>query len=511
MLGVARRAGLLDPIKVAATGAGFARWGMTLGAAVAGAAIRHPRRAAVIDDRGALSYSDLDRRSTALGGGLRESGLEPGDHLAILCRNHRGFVEASVGAAKASLRPVYMNTGFGAPQLDEVLAREGTAALVCDEEFVPLADESSFSGPVIVADGRAGMTLHDVRGRAKRRSLGRPEVLAPVMLTSGTTGTPKGARYSKPADLGAALGLLERLPVRSGDVFIVAPPLFHAWGLAQMSIAISLGATMAMRPRFDPESTVDLVREAEGSVLAVVPVMLQRILAAGLDLGPLTDLRIVASSGSALPGPVTEEWHMRVGHNLYNLYGSTEVGPATIADPDDLRHAVDTAGRVIPGSTVVILDDDGGPLPRGDKGRIFVGNANQFDQYTGGGGKEVIDGLMSSGDVGYLDDAERLFVTGRADDMIVSGGENVFPREVEEHLLAMDGVVDVAVVGVEDDEFGQRLAAFVVREGSSLTKKAIRDSVKESLARHKVPRDVHWVEEIPRTTTGKILRRNLQG
>ena len=214
----------------------------------------------------------------------------------------------------------------------------------------------------------------------------------------------------------------------------------------------------------------------------------------------------MASSGSALPVPVAEEWTARYGETLYNLYGSTEVGQAAIATPADLRDAPGTVGRPVDGTTVAILDAKRRPVAPGDTGEIFVGNGAQFDHYTGGGTKESVDGLMSSGDVGHLDQAGRLFVTGRADDMIVSGGENVFPAEVEDVILAMDGVVDAAVVGVDDDEFGQRLAALVVADTGTVDADRVRQAVTSTLARYKVPRDVVFADEVPRTTTGKIRR-----
>ncbi len=510
IFGVARRLGLLDPVRVAASGAGLLRWGATLGAATAAAALRHPRRAAVIDHRGELSYLQLDRRSSALAAGLADLGLEPGHHLGILCLNHRDFVEASVAAAKASLVPVMLNTGFAIPQLDAVLSRESVAALVSDERFGPVVEATGFVGPVVTSDGVGDLTLHDLRHRRRFAAPHRPRMLAPVLLTSGTTGTPKGARREAAIDMAAAVGILDRLPVRSGDVFVIAPPLFHAWGLAHLTMAISLASTVVLSPTFDPAQTVAMVIDNDATVLVVVPAMIQRLLGSDdLSTGDLARLRMVASSGSALPGPVAEEWLRRVGPNLYNVYGSTEVGQATVATPEDLAVASGTAGRVIPGTTVKIFDDQGRPVPAGEDGRIFVASSAQFEEYTGGGTKEMIDGLMSSGDIGHFDDNERLFVTGRADDMIVSGGENVFPREVEDFLLTIAGVADAAVVGVDDDKFGQRLVAFVVLGDQSLVESTIRRLVGESLARHKVPREVVFIDELPRTETGKVLRHRL--
>jgi acyl-CoA synthetase (AMP-forming)/AMP-acid ligase II len=199
------------------------------------------------------------------------------------------------------------------------------------------------------------------------------------------------------------------------------------------------------------------------------------------------------------------------GENLYNLYGSTEVAWATIATPEDLREAPGTAGRPPRGTTVKLYDEDGKEVAAGETGRIFVGNDLAFEGYTGGGNKDVIGGLLSSGDVGHFDDAGRLFVDGRDDDMIVSGGENVFPAEVEDLLAGHEKIAEAAVFGVDDEKFGQRLKAVVVlRNGASLDADAVKRYVKDNLAGYKSPRDVEFVDELPRTSTGKVLKRELR-
>jgi fatty-acyl-CoA synthase len=506
---LARRLGWLDPRQVAATTAAVTRWGPSLAALYTAAAVRHRSRVAIVDHRGTVSYGELDRASTALAQGLRALGLGAGDHLGVLCANHRDFVEASIAAAKAGLACVYLNTGFAAPQLGEVLTREGVRAVVVDSDLLATVTASGFDGHVVVVDGDPGVhrSIGDVRALASSRPLLPSRPVAPVLLTSGTTGTPKGARRQRPAGLASALGVLERIPYRAGDVTVIPTPLFHAWGLAQLTIAASTASTAVLVRRFDVDATLDAIEAERADVLAVVPVMIQRILAADTDGRDLSSLRIVACSGSALPAAVATAWMDRFGDNLYNLYGSTEVGQATLATPEDLRAAPGTAGRVIPGTTVEVVDDRGDAVAPGEVGLIVVGGDGQFSEYTGGGTKDRVRGLMSSGDVGYFDDEGRLFVTGRADDMIVSGAENVFPLEVEEVLLSLDDIVDAMVVGVPDDEFGQRLAAFVVRRpGGSIDADAVRSAVAARLARHKVPRDVNFVDELPRNPTGKLLR-----
>ena len=246
--------------------------------------------------------------------------------------------------------------------------------------------------------------------------------------------------------------------------------------------------------------------------MIVVPIMLSRI----LDLGPdarknldLSALRIIFVAGSQLGAALCTRAMAAFGPVVYNLYGSTEVAYATVATPEDLTAEPGCVGRVVRGAVVKILDDDGREVPAGTSGRIFVGNSAQFEGYTGGGTKETIRGLMSSGDIGHFS-AGRLFVDGRDDEMIVSGGENVFPGEVEDALAAHPDLLDAAVIGVPDDQYGQRLRSFVVvRPGASLSEQDVKDYVTGRLARFKVPRDVVFVDELPRNPTGKVVKRML--
>ena len=273
-------------------------------------------------------------------------------------------------------------------------------------------------------------------------------------------------------------------------------------------------STLVIQRCFDPLRALETIAERKIDTLVVVPVMMQRILALEADVIRRTNvssLRATFSSGSALPGDLALAWMDAFGDNLYNFYGSTEVAQASCAGPEDLRAAPGTAGRPPRGTVVEILDDKGHPVPQGQTGRIFVASGSEFDGYTGGGGKEVIRGLMSIGDVGHFDAEGRLFVEGRDDDMIISGGENVFPREVEDLLADHPSILEAAVIGLADEEFGQRLRAFVAaREDASIDEAAVKEHVRSQLARYKVPRDVIFLDEIPRNATGKVLKRVLR-
>jgi acyl-CoA synthetase (AMP-forming)/AMP-acid ligase II len=497
------------------------RWGPTPAAAYAGAAARYPQRSAIVDERGTLTFGEMHARSNALAHELARAGVGEGDGVAIMCRNHRGFVEATVACSKLGASALYLNTAFAGPQITDVLAREQPQAVIYDEEFADLVAEGAATRKRFIAWSEPGSQpseprLEDLIARGETSELDPPaERGRVVILTSGTTGTPKGAARNQPDSLEPVAALFSKIPLRARETTVIAAPMFHSWGFAHFTIGLPLASTLVLRRRFDPEDTLRAAAHHRASVLALVPVMLQRI----LELGPetiarydLRALRVIALSGSALPGEMATRAMDIFGDVLYNLYGSTEVAWATIATPADLRAAPGTAGRAPMGTVVKLLDDAGHEVPSGRSGRIFVGNEMMFEGYTGGGGKEIVGGLMSTGDVGHFDADGRLFVDGRDDEMIVSGGENVFPREVEDLLADHTGIEEAAVIGVADAQFGQRLKAFVVtRNGAALSAEDIKTYVKQNLARYKVPRDVVFLEQLPRNATGKIVKRELHG
>ncbi len=515
--------GILTPVRpdrAARSVAALRRWGPTPAAAYTGSAARFPDRAALIDERGTLTFEEVHKRTNALAHEMRAAGIREGDSVAIMCRNHRGFVEATVACSKLGASALYLNTAFAGPQITDVMRRENPAGLVYDADFANLVGDGGEGRKRFVAWAEPGSEpadplLEEMIARGSTADLTAPG--APgrvVILTSGTTGTPKGAARKQPDSVEPLAALFSKIPLKARETTVIAAPMFHSWGFGHFTLALPLSSTIVLRRRFDPEATLRAVAEHRATALAVVPVMLQRI----LELPPETiasydthALKIIAASGSALPGELATRVMDTFGDVLYNLYGSTEVAWATIATPEDLRAAPGTAGKPPLGTVVKLLDEQGREVQRGQRGRIFAANEMVFEGYTGGGGKEIVDGLMSTGDMGHIDAAGRLFVDGRDDEMIVSGGENVFPREVEDLLADHEQVEEAAVIGVADEEFGQRLRAFVVpRGGAQLSEDTIKSYVKENLARYKVPREVVFLDELPRNATGKVLKRELQ-
>jgi fatty-acyl-CoA synthase len=521
-VGVLRQAGMigLRPGDAAAEFRAVSAYGQ-LGAPLVIAAHRYGHRTGLIDEHGSLTFTEMNQRSEALAAVLARRGISDADCVGILCRNHRGFIDISFAAAKLGTRIVYLNTEFSGPQLREVCRSEGVTLLVHDEEYDRLIDGFDVANGKVLAwiDGPPAdrETLENlIRAGAGLAPVGPPPRHARVvLLTSGTTGTPKGALRRATRSIAPVGQMLSKVPYRVAEATYVAPPMFHGVGWSQMLLSLSLGCTLITERRFDPARVLAAITAHRPTALVVVPIMLRRMLGVleqSLNRYDLSSLRIVFASGAALEPELVRRAQVSLGQVLYNFYGSTEVAYATFATPEDLRAAPGCVGRPPFGTVVRLYDEHDRPIRGADAiGRIFVGNSLQFDGYTGGGSKPEIDGLMSTGDIGHFDPDGRLWVDGRDDDMIVSGGEILFPGEVEELLGTHPAIEEASVIGVSDRQFGERLAAFVVLGvGQQLSADQVREFVRANLARFKVPRDVAFLDELPRNPTGKVLKRTLR-
>jgi fatty-acyl-CoA synthase len=500
------------------------RWG-EFGMIPALNARRYPNRTAIIDDDGEITFAELDEAAHAVANGLRNKGVRGGDGVALLIRNHRWFLIAVYGAARVGARIILLNSEFSGPQIKEVSEREGAKLVIYDDEYTaavaqaepPLGKLRALATNPDKPDEPSGTddTLADlIKHSSKQPAPKATKHSSVIILTSGTTGTPKGANRSTPPSLAPIGGVLSHVPFKSGEVTSLPAPMFHALGFLHATIAMMLGTTLVLRRRFKPATVLADIEKHKVTAIVVVPVMLSRTLdelEKTQQKPNLSSLRIVFVSGSQLGAELATRALKDLGPVVYNLYGSTEIAFASIARPKDLSKNPATVGPPVKGITVKILDDNGVELPQGEVGRIFVRNTFPFEGYTGGGGKQIIDGMLSSGDVGYFDEGGLLFVSGRDDEMIVCGGENVFPAEVEDLISGHPEVVEATALGVEDKEWGHRLRAFVVKtEGASVDEEAIKTYVKENLARYKVPREVVFLDELPRNPTGKILKRELR-
>jgi acyl-CoA synthetase (AMP-forming)/AMP-acid ligase II len=493
----------------------FRRWGFSLTGEMRSAAARDPGRVAVTDEARSLTYGELATRSRRLANALRAGyGLGPGDRIGLLCRNSAAMVESMLAVGTIGADVVLINTGLGPSQLETVLHNQGVRLLIHDDEFFELTSAVPPAVARISADGDERRPTPTVAGLIE----GAPRTDVPpppqpgrtIVLTSGTTGAPKGARRPVPGGMGPLAAVISRIPMSAGERMFIAAPLFHTWGYAGLQIALALRATVVLRNRFDAAETIVAVKRHRCTSLLAVPVRLQRMLDAAPAERVDTPLRVVASSGSALPAPMVGRFMDTFGDVLYNLYGSTEASWASIATPGELRANPACAGRPPVGTRVLILDANGNRMPPDHVGRIFVGNDMLFEGYTDGGGKEGRDGLIASGDIGHLSPGGLLYVDGREDDMVVCGGENVYPSAIEDTIAELPQVREVAVLGVPDREYGHRLAAWIaLYPGEQLDSEAVREYVRRAMARFSVPRDVYFVAELPRNATGKIMRRLL--
>jgi acyl-CoA synthetase (AMP-forming)/AMP-acid ligase II len=506
------RSGVVRPIRpdrLAGMITGLVRYGLTITAGYAAGAARHPDRTAIVDDAGALTFAELATWTDAVARGLAASGVGPGTRLGLLCRNHRGAIAGQIAAGKLGADTVLLNVGLSAAQLREVAGELRLHTVVADEEFEPAL--AGLPEHVRVVTDTA---LGDLDGPGPLPR--RPPAGHTIVLTSGTTGAPKGARRPPVHSISPAAAILSAIPLRAGEPAFIAAPLLHTWGYAALQLAVLHGSPVVLARKYSPAEFMRVAEEHRVDAVFAVPVMLQRV----LEL-PAADLekawsahrpRIVAVSGSALPAELATTFMDRYGEVLYNLYGSTEVSWVSIAGPADLRAAPGTAGRAPVGTRLVILGDDDRPVPPGTEGRVFVHNDMPFAGYT----REGVDverrgRMIGTGDVGRLDERGLLHLTGRADDMIVSGGENVHPGPVEDLIAARPEVREAAVTGVPDEQYGQRLAAYVVLEpGAEVSADDVRGWVRAELSRFAVPRDVEFVDELPRNATGKVVHRELR-
>ncbi len=509
---------LASPTKLVGAVKQLKKWGPGFPAGVNAAAKRYPKQIAIIDDEGEVTYGDLVRQINQFTEVLRERGLQTGDSIALLARNHRYFVIALVAIMQLGGRILLLNTMASKAQLTDLAEREGAELLILDEEFLPLVDEVRRSRLIVAwADNEEELEIPTI----KNIILGKPDGEQPlpeargqiVIFTSGTTGLPKGAKRREPDDLKPMIAYFGAIPYKGNSVVAVAAPLFHSWGLINFGFGQTTVPTVVLRRRFDPEQTLADIEKYKVKILVVVPLMIQRLANLPEEIAEkynVSSLEITASSGASLPGDIPTRFMDRYTDSIYNFYGATETSWVTIASPKDLREAPGTAGRIPWRTQVKILDSEGNELPTGEIGVIHVLNDMPFGGYTDGRSKAVHQGMIDTGDLGYFDEEGRLFVSGRDDDMIISGGENVFPRELEDCLSDHPDVADVVVTGVADAEWGQRLVAYVVLvEGSYASEASLVAYAKENVPRFAVPKAIAMLDELPRNPTGKVMKRML--
>ncbi len=497
---------------------GLHRWGPTLAAGYLGAAARYPDAAAVVDELGSITFAEIDARTNALARGLAGYGVRAGDGVAIICRNHRWFVQASIACSKLGAHAIFLNTSFAGPQVREVVAREGAVAIVYDEEFADVVADSREGRPSFLAwhddaAAAADPTLEQLGATRATTALSPPAQPGRiVILTSGTTGSPKGANRASPSSLSPAAGLLSVIPLRARETTVIAAPLFHSWGFAHLALSTALSSTLVLQRRFDPLSTLRAVADHRAQALVVVPVMVQRMLELSDEQRSSVDLSslcVIAASGSALPGPLAQRVMDAFGDVLYNLYGSTEVAWASIASPADLRAAPGTAGRPPRGTP------RGSSIPRAASCRpARRGGSSSAQNYcstgtpaAGQGARRCLHGDRRRRSLRHRRPVVRRRPRRRHDrvrrrERLPGRGRGPAGRRARRRRGGRRRRRRRTV----------RPAPLRVRRGyagRTLSEAALQEHVRVNLARYKVPRDVVFVSELPRNATGKVLKRSL--
>jgi acyl-CoA synthetase (AMP-forming)/AMP-acid ligase II len=506
LAGVLRMIGWLSPAAVGKLAASIRTYGVNLLALLHLSANMHGSKAALADERETVTYRELFGRAEALSAALREAyGLSPGRKAGLLCRNHVSCVTflAAVSGTGADL--VLLNPDLGAGQLSGMLDKHGFDLLIADRDCLPQAAATSCSGAVLwsddaarLADGRSGAGSRS--GRKNRRT----STGSLVLLTGGTTGEAKTAAH-KPSlfrYLDGFADFVSRLRVLHHANAYVATPLYHGYGLAVLLLFLAVGKTVVLRRRFDADEACRLIRGHRIEFVTVVPLMLHRMLDA--DPEALQSLRCIASGGAELSPKLAMKTECRLGEVLYNLYGTSETGLNMIAGPRELSRAPGTIGTPVKGVKVKIVDDGGKEVGIGQVGHLLVKSK--------GAGASGVNAWVKTGDLARRDESGLYFWSGRADDMIISGGENVYPRDVERVILEHPAVADAAVVGVADEPYGERLKAFVQPEADvQVTPAELADWLRPRLARFQMPREIVLVDRLPHTPLGKLDRKALIG
>jgi malonyl-CoA/methylmalonyl-CoA synthetase len=461
-----------------------------------------PDRPTVHDAGRWHSAGDLDRRSRTVAGRFARAGLVAGDRVVMSAATSYDLVVAHVAALRCGLVVVPLNAAYRAREIGPIVTDCEPAAAIVDSEERGATVRELAPGPVIVVD--PAVELPD--GPEPTLDASGPDDLALLCYTSGTTGTPKGAMLTHGNTLASceALRLAWRWDER--DRLVLALPLFHVHGLGVgLHGTLLCGGSTVLLPRFDADAVLDAAREHDATLFFGVPTMYAR-LAASPRAAELTALRLCVSGSAPLPASLHEELTARAGVRVLERYGMTET-IMNVSNPYDGERRAGTVGFPLPGVDVRLDTRDGG-----DSGEILLRGPNVFPGYwrRDDATHAAFDrGWFRSGDVGGFDADGYLSIVGRAKELIISGGFNVYPREVEDVLLAHPRVAEVAVVGEPSDEWGELVVAVVVPAGDAPSETELLAHAARYLAPYKQPRRVRFVDALPRNALGKVLRHQL--
>ncbi len=492
-------------------------------------AVGDAHRTAFVFGGRSMDFATVDDRIDRLATALRRRGIGRRDAVALVMRNRPEFFEVEGALARLGGSSVSVSWRSTAPELRYLLGHSGAKAVFFEHDLADVVAEACREGVAVGPEGRfalggdaPGTTAYEALLSERKAVVDDAEDGAVVIYTSGTTGKPKGAvrRFGAGQALGFA-AFMERVPLRRSDRHLCVCPLYHSTGLGFAAMTLMVGGAVVIEPEFEPIRFLRAIERERITTTAVVPTLLHRLMALDADvLGAhaTQSLRVMVCGGAALPAPLANRTLDAFGDVLYNFYGSTETGLVTVATPEDLRAAPGTIGRALHGVSVRLLGDDGAEVAQGAVGELFTRSAMLVEGYHADEGAtraSMRDGHFSVGDLATVDAAGRYMIAGRRRDMVITGGVNVYPAEVEGVLDAHPAVAQSAVIGVPDEEWGERLRAFVVlRDGAPddpvATAQELRHWCRARSSGAKVPREWAFVDGLPSNPTGKVLKRELR-
>ncbi len=488
-----------------------------------------------------ISYPDIMNRIAKVASGFRELGVGADVPVAMMLRNDFALFETAFGAGVLGARVVPINWHLKGEEVSYILADSGARLLVCHADLLPQIEDSlpadfpilivrtppeiaeAYGVPAAATDVRAGRTDFDSWRERHAPMENVPKRALTMFYTSGTTGRPKGVKRAAMTPEQATAservgGIAYGLKPNEDQVVMMNGPMYHSAPSSYGMMAFRHGSTIVLEPRFDPEDLLQLIEQHRVTNMHMVPTMFVRLLRLPDEVKSrydLSSLRNIIHGAAPCPVHVKHAMIKWWGPVINEYLGSTETGVPIWHSSEEALKKPGTVGRTIEGGVVRIYRPDGTLCDVGEPGEIYMRQTSVPDfDYQGrpdARAEAGRDGLISVGDVGYLDEDGYLFMCDRKRDMVISGGVNIYPAEIESTLIGMDGVRDCAVFGVPDDEFGERLVGCVEREdGATISSADIQAYLKQRLANFKVPKAIHFHDALPRESTGKIFKRKLR-
>ena len=477
---------------------------------------RDPGRIALKVDETTVAYSALDAASARVAGLLVERGIKPGDRVGVMLPNVPQFAIVYYGVLRAGGTVVPMNILLKERETTFYLTDPEAKAVFAWHEFAAAAEHGAAAAGadcIVVAPGEFETLLgaaSPLDGVADRHD----DDTAVILYTSGTTGTPKGAELTH-GNVGRNVHVVvDMLRLESSDVILGALPLFHAFGqTTALSASIASGACLSLIPRFDPSKALEIIERDAVTVFEGVPTMFAAMLRAG-GSHDASSLRLCISGGASMPVEVMRSFEAAFECKILEGYGLSETSPVASFNHPDRERKPGSIGTPVAGIEMKVVDEHGAEVSQGEVGEIAIRGHNVMKGYwnrADATADAIKNGWFHTGDMARMDEDGYFFIVDRKKDMIIRGGYNVYPREIEEVLYEHPAVHEVAVVGIPHAELGEEVgAAVTLKPGASATESELRDHVKAQVAAYKYPRHVWLVDELPKGPTGKIVKREIE-